>query len=260
MSDPRRPPAPEDASPNEDSGTGDDTWTLDEGDVVGQWTPGDNDDEGDDPRLNQAAQESLQEHLRWQLHLLNLSQRDRSIGLALIDAIDGDGYLREPLEALVQALQPELSVSSEEILAVLRHIQGMEPTGVGARDLGECLALQLQLLPADTEGRALALQIAQTALARLPRAGIDGLARELRQPVEAVASAVSLLRRMEPRPGRHVGQEDPGSWVLPDVVIWRQRGRWQAALAGHSGPPVVIHRGYEQMLGHCSSSDASSSP
>lgn len=250
--------APAPASPSgEDAGNdaGSNDWMPDQG----PWAIGStHDDEREPPALRLTGEgQDLTEHLRWQLHLLNLSQRDRSIGLALIDAIDGDGYLREPLEALVQALQPELSVSSEEILAVLRHIQGMEPTGVGARDLGECLALQLQLLPADTEGRALALQIAQTALARLPRAGIDGLARELRQPVEAVASAVSLLRRMEPRPGRHVGQEDPGSWVLPDVVIWRQRGRWQAALAGHSGPPVVIHRGYEQMLGHCSSSDAS---
>lgn len=231
-------------------------WIPDQG----PWVTGSRqheDTDHDPPALSLAgAGQDLGEHLHAQLNLLNLSQRDRHIGLALIDAIDSDGYLREPAEAIAQTLLPEVTASTDEILTVLRHIQTMEPTGIGARDLGECLALQLLLLPADTPARALALEVARTALPRLPRAGIDGLARELRQPVEHMQMAVNLLRQMEPRPGRHVGQADSSSWVIPDVVIWRQRGHWQSALAGHSGPPLVIHHGYANLLGHCSDSDS----
>ena len=100
--------------------------------------------------------ESLQDHLSWQLHLTQLSERDRRIGLMLVDAIDDDGYLREPLEAIAQSLLPELQCTCAEVLAVLHRIQRMDPVGVGARDLGECLRLQLENLPADTPGRAVA--------------------------------------------------------------------------------------------------------
>jgi RNA polymerase sigma-54 factor len=231
-------------------------WIPDQGPwATGSRHDGDNDYETPALKLGDGEQE-LGEHLRPQFQLLPLSKRDQHIGLALIDAIDSDGYLRESLPAIAQALQPELLASEDEILAVLRHVQGLEPTGVGARDLGECLALQLQLLPATQPGRELALLVARTTLPRLPRAGIDGLAREMRQPVAAMQTAVELLRRLDPRPGRLVGQTSSNSWVVPDVVIWRQRGQWQAALAGHSGPPVVIHQGYAQLLGHCSDSDS----
>lgn len=236
-------------------GHGDD-WIPDQG----PWATGSHHEDDDrEPaalRLSGAGQDLI-DHLRAQFNLLRLSARDHSIGLALLDAIDSDGYLRETLPAIAQALQPELHASDEEILAVLRHVQGLEPTGVGARDLGECLGLQLQLLPADTPGRDLALQVARHALPRLPRAGIEGLARELRQPVPAMQTAVDLLRRLEPRPGRQVGTPATNDWVMPDVVIWRQRGRWQAALAGHSGPPLVIHSGYLQLLGQCNERDGS---
>ena len=242
---------------NEAADTGDSDWMPDHG----PWTTGNHADSGDEQREQPALLlggdgTALAEQLRWQLNLLHLSERDRAIGITLVDAIDSDGYLREPLDAIAQSLLPQVVAGEEEIVAVLRHIQAMEPAGIGARDLGECLALQLALLPADTPGQPLALHIARHCLERLPRAGIDGLARELRQPASAVAEAVTLLRTLDPRPGRHVGQDSHDTYIQPDVVIWRQRGRWQAALAGHAGPRVVIQRQYEQMVGHCSSADA----
>ena len=251
-------PTADDSQTAQDNEQGDvPDWIPDQG----PWATGSRDDGHGDyeaPALKLGGSEQdLGDHLRAQFHLLTLSQRDHHIGLALIDAIDSDGYLRESLPAIAQTLLPELLASEDEVLAVLRHVQGLEPTGVGARDLGECLALQLQLLPATQPGHELALLVARTTLPRLPRAGIDGLAREMRQPVAAMQTAVDLLRRLEPRPGRLVGQTSSHSWVVPDVVIWRQRGHWQAALAGHSGPPVVIHEGYAQLLGHCSDSDSS---
>lgn len=252
-------PAPGTAEPASDSPADapQDDWIPDQG----PWATGSGGDQDHDtrerPALNLCGEgQALAEQLRWQLNLLHLSERDRAIGVTLIDAIDSDGYLREPIDAIAQALKPEICAGDEEILAVLRHIQAMEPAGIGARDLGECLALQLILLPPGTPGRELALQIARHCLERLPRAGIEGLARELRQPAEAVATAVELLRSLEPRPGRHVSQEHHDTYIQPDVVIWRQRGRWQAALAGHAGPPVVIQRQYEQLVCQCSGDDA----
>ena len=85
----------------------------------------------------------------WQLHLGHFSPRDTRIGVALIEAIDEDGYLREDLAELLASLRPELDVSLEDMLPVLRRIQHFDPVGVGARDLGECLLLQLRALPAD---------------------------------------------------------------------------------------------------------------
>lgn len=251
-------PAP---ASDEQAGTHDEAddgeWIPDQG----PWASGSLADDADDQRERAALQlggdgSALAEQLRWQLHLLPLSERDHAIGITLIDAIDSDGYLREPLAAIAQSLLPDIVASEEEIVAVLRHVQAMEPAGIGARDLGECLALQLALLPPATPAQPLALHIARHCLERLPRAGIDGIARELRRPADEVAAAVALLRRLDPRPGRHVGQESHDTYIQPDVVIWRQRGKWRAALAGHAGPRVVIQQQYERLVGHCSSADA----
>lgn len=231
-------------------------WTPDQGQWANASGGRQEEDDSEDPAYRLTSAGDLGDHLRWQLHLLHLSERDRSIGATLIDAIDNDGYLREPLLAIAEALLPEITASPEEILAVLRHVQQFDPPGVGARDLGECLSLQLALLPAQTPGRELALMVAAGPLQRLPRAGVEGLARELRQCPLAMQTAVTLLRSLNPRPGTGHGQNSHDTYVVPDVVVWRARGKWQAALAGHAGPRVVIHSGYEQLLQHCQGSDA----
>ena len=246
----------EDASPNEDSGTGDDTWTLDEGDVVGQWTPGDNDDEGDDPRLNQAAQESLQEHLRWQLHLSPLDARAQAIGVALVDAIDDDGYLRDPLSAIADTLLPDIDADEDEIARVLAHVQHFDPPGVGARDLAECLSLQLQMLPPARE-RELALALCGPQLDRLPKLGVDGAARLLGCSRDEADAAITLLRSLDPKPGAVMAPLEQDTYVIPDAVIWRDRGVWKVALTGNSVPRIGIHEGYVRMIHGANRDDAS---
>ena len=213
------------------------------------------DDEGDvGDRMVQT--DTLQDHLSWQLHLGHLSPRDRRIGAALIDAIDDDGYLREPFDAIAAALRPELDCGHDEILTVLRHVQRLDPNGVGARDLSECLALQLALLPDDTPGKALAERTALTLIDRLPRLGVDGLARALDcSPAEA-ETALQLLRSMDPRPGAQFGAVPLDTYVVPDCVITRQSGIWKVALAGGQQPRPTIHRGYEQMIRHAGAADA----
>ena len=218
--------------------------------------PSDQDDEG--ALAEQVAEhESLHDHLLWQLHLSHLSPRDRQIGVALIEAIEDDGYLREPLAAIAATLAPEIEAGEEEIATVLHQIQRFDPVGVGARDLGECLRLQLEPLPDDTAGKALAARLAGAPLERLPRIGVAGVAAELRLDACEVETAVQLLRSLDPRPGAQIGPISHDTYVAPDVVIWRQHGLWRVALADSMRPKVSIHRGYEGMIRHASASDAS---
>jgi RNA polymerase sigma-54 factor len=215
------------------------------------------DDDVDLAEIQAADTDTLHDHLLWQLHLSPLSPRDRQLGVALIEAIDDDGYLREPLEAIAESLPPQLHADANALLAVLHQLQCFDPVGVAARSLGECLQLQLALLPDSTEGKALAHQLANGALERLPKIGIEGLAGELKRPRAEVATAVQLLRSLDPRPGGQIGSLPGDTYVVPDCVVWRQQGTWRVALAAGTRPRVAIQRGYEGMIRHASEADAS---
>ncbi|MGI8561600.1 MAG: RNA polymerase factor sigma-54 [Luteimonas sp.] len=212
--------------------------------------------DGKDGSERVVQSETLQDHLSWQLHLSPLSPRDRRIGAALIDAIDDDGYLRESLAAIAEALQPEVSCNHAEILTVLHQIQRFDPTGVGARDLGECLALQLDLLHEDMPGKTLAQQTAQSLIERLPRLGIPGLAEALGCSSEDAATALDLLRHLDPRPGAQIGAIPADTYITPDCSISRHGGLWRVTLCDGRLPQLRIHRGYEQMIQHASAADA----
>ncbi|MGS1078246.1 RNA polymerase factor sigma-54 [Pseudoxanthomonas beigongshangi] len=241
---------------HDDDGPPGDDWAPDEGPWATSGGGSFDDDDAGSAAERIAEADTLRDHLLWQLHLSHLSQRDRRIGSALIDALEEDGYLREPLAGIAEALKPELDVDEEEIGVVLHQLQRFDPVGVGARSLGECLRLQLAVLSDDTPGRALAIRIADGPLDRLPRSGIAGIAAELRQPVPEVETAVALLRTLDPKPGAQIGELGSDTYVVPDCVVWRQRGIWRAALAGNTLPRIGIHRGYEQMIRQCGESDA----
>lgn len=256
-------PATESGAPEEPSSdappatdTTPDDWAPDEG----AWSSGSggnfDDDDGGSAAERVAEADTLHDHLLWQLHLSHLSPRDRAIGVTLIDALDDDGYLREPLADIAESLKPDISAQEDEILVVLHQLQRFDPVGVAARHLGECLHLQLDVLPNDTAGKAIALDIVDTALERLPRSGASGLAIELKQPVEAVEEAIQLLRSLDPKPGAQIGELSNDTYVVPDCVVWRQRGVWLAGLTRSMQPRVTIHRGYEQMIRQCGENDA----
>ena len=218
---------------------------------------GPSDEDGESAAEQVAEPDNLHDHLLWQLHLSPLSPRDRMVGVALIEAIDDDGYLRESVEAIAEALRPEVQVAPEEVLTVLHQVQCFDPVGVGARSLGECLQLQLAALPGETAGRALAMTLADSALERLPRVGVTGVAAELKRPVDEVECAVHLLRSMDPRPGAQLGSLSADTYVVPDCVVWRQHGQWRVALSVSGRPRIAIHRGYERMIRSASESDSS---
>lgn len=240
-----------------EGGEAPDEWSPDDGPWTSSGGGGSfDDDENGSPAERVVEADTLHGHLLWQLHLSHLSPRDRTIGAALIDALEEDGYLREPLSGIAEALRPEVEAAEEDILVVLHQVQRFDPVGVAARSLGECLQLQLSVLSDDTAGKALAMKIAETALERLPRSGVAGIAQEMKRPVAEVEEAVQLLRTLDPKPGAQVGDLSHDTYVVPDCVVWRQRGVWRAALAGNTLPRITIHRGYEQMIRQCGDSDA----
>jgi len=248
-------------TPSSDASTGDDAPLPEEpawdGEEPWQERIGPSSDSDEESAAEQVAQaDTLHDHLLWQLHLSPLTPRDRAIGAALIEAIDDDGYLRESPEALAQALRPQVVATPEEVLTVLHQVQRFDPAGVAARSLGECLQLQLALLPDETPGRDMALSLAEGALERLPKIGVMGLAVELRQPPEDVERAVQLLRSLDPRPGAQLGGMATDTYVTPDCVVWRQHGTWRVALAAGARPRIGIHRGYERMIRSASEADA----
>jgi RNA polymerase sigma-54 factor len=234
------------------------TWEADSWDNQDTWYerigPADHDDEQVAEQV--AESETLQDHLLWQLHLSHLSQRDRTIGVAIIEAIDDDGYLRETLEAIGESLLPDLHARPDELLMVLHQVQRFDPPGVAARSLNECLQLQLAMLPEETPGRDLAMKMADGPLERLPRIGVAGLANELRRPTEDIEAAVHLLRSLEPRPGAQMGGLSADTYVTPDCVVWRQQGQWRVTLAAGARPRISIHRGYERMIRSANEHDA----
>lgn len=252
-------PAAETA-PDEPRETGDDDWSPDTETWSASGSGGsfDDDDEHGSAAERVAETETLHDHLLWQLHLSHLSPRDRRIGVALIDALDDDGYLREPLAGIAESLRPELHAEVEQVLTVLHQLQRFDPPGVGARDLRECLRLQLDALPDDTPGKALATAVVADPflLERLPRIGAAGLAAEFKRPIAELEQAVQLLRGLDPKPGAQIGELAHDTYVVPDCVVWRQKGVWRVALSGNALPKVGIHRGYERMIRQCGESDA----
>ncbi len=238
---------------------------LDGGDE--RWEPGENwassgssgdfdEDGSNDPVDRLVDTQSLHDHLTWQLHLTRLSPRDQRIGAMLIDAIDDDGYLRESIEDIAKMLRPDVCVGAAEVNTVLQQIQRFDPLGVGARDLRECLTLQLNALSDDTPGKTTALQIVTGPLERLPKIGPEGLAADMGLDPHNVAEGLHLVRSLDPRPGSQQGNLGTDTYVTPDCVIWRHQGMWRVALSG-TQQRLTIHRGYEAMIQHANGSDAS---
>lgn len=199
--------------------------------------------------------ENLHDHLLWQLHLTPMSDRDRHIGVALIEAIGDDGYLGDSLDSVRAGLLPEIDADEDEMLTMLHRIQHFDPVGVGARDLTECLCVQLSVLSVDTPGLDLARRIVCENLADLAKIGQERLAVQLSQDSGAVHEAVELIRSLDPKPGSQIAPPAT-EYVNADCIAWRDQGVWRVAPArGH--PALSINRHYESLIAKAGREDAS---
>ena len=211
-------------------------------------------DDDDGFEAQDAAPVSLHEHLLHQVNLLNLSPRDRAIALALIDAVDEDGYLREGL-ASVQAALREPTVGLDEIEAVRHRLQQLDPSGVASLDLRECLSAQLRGLAPDTEHLHLAQAMIAEHLEALAKRDFARIARSLQAPPEAVAEAAALIRTLDPHPGAALGAA-PVEYVAPDAYVLREQGRWRVRLAAGNQPKLGLNRHYCGLIARARREDA----
>ncbi len=208
------------------------------------------------------TRESLADRLLWQLNLTPMGDLDRGIAFAIIECLDSDGYLTTPLtdirdavladedmQALVAARPQEAGeepLGLDEIEAVLHLVQSFDPPGVAARDLRECLLIQLRQLPAGTPWRTEALRLVGDHLDLLGQRDFALLGRRLGLREEQLGQVIRLIRSLNPRPGGSVAQEESG-YVVPDVVVRRDGRRWRVELNPDATPKLRINAGYAAM-------------
>ncbi len=222
-------------------------------DEAGEWlsaagsgsTRRDDDDDVDFQEF-QAAETSLRDHLDQQVALSPLTDRDRALVRFIIEALDDDGYLHQSLEELLPLLPEELDLDLDDLSIALRHVQNLEPAGIGARTPQECLSLQLRATPPDTT-RDLALRIVDHHLELLAERNFVKLKRLLSCDDDALRAAHALICSLDPHPGsRYAAQET--RYVIPDVVVRKLRGHWTVSLNPEAMPKLRINALYAQIL------------
>ena len=205
-----------------------------------------NDEEQDGPQMA-ACSETLREHLLWQLNLLPLSDRDKSMTMLLIDALDDAGYLQQDLAELAALLPPEMEVDPVELDTALKHIQNMDPIGVGARSLSECLVLQLNALPEATPSRDAALELARKHLEILGARDFTKLKKLLQCNDEQLRQVRALITGLNPRPGAEYAATDT-RYIVHDVEVRKIKGQWTVRLNTDAMPRLRINRVYADIL------------
>jgi RNA polymerase sigma-54 factor len=203
-----------------------------------------------------AAPETLQQHLMWQLNLSSFNPRQHAIATVLIDALNPAGDLAEGLDAVLAALPASLDASVEEIEAVRRQLQGFDPVGVASLDLRDCLRVQLEQFDPATPHRDLALRLIDGELELLARNDIAKLARHLRAAEEDVAAAALLIRSLDPRPGAAL-DTTPVEYVAPDVYAVRDGNHWRVSLNADAQPRLGLNQHYCGLIAQARGEDAS---
>ncbi len=205
----------------------------------------------DFPVREDAAEESLRDHLCWQLNLTNMSPLDREIGLTIIDAIDNTGLLSSSIEDLMQSVvTPEEELEDEleedDVLSVLYRIQKFDPPGVAARDLKECLLVQLSLLP-ETGAVETAIDLVERHLEALTKLGLEGISKRVRRPVEEIEEAYQVIKSLNPKPG-YSYSSDSSDYILPDLSLVKREGVWTVILNSNSIPKLRLNEQYAEMV------------
>ena len=191
--------------------------------------------------------QSLREHLLWQLELEDFTPRESVIGEALIDSINDDGYLTTTLEEIVDYIGEDSAVSVEEIERALRKVQRLDPGGIGARSLSECIILQLEQLDPSTPGLKLAIEIAGNHLDAVGAQEYGELRRTLRATEASLDDALALIKGCHPKPGQAVNTA-AAEYVVPDVFVRKVDGRWQVEISSSGIPRLSVNQRYAQLL------------
>jgi RNA polymerase sigma-54 factor len=208
-------------------------------------TQQDDDDEGRGELASDLP--TLREHLLWQLNLSQLSPRDRQLIGLLIDALDENGYLSQPLDEICALLPEDLDVSLDDLETALAQLQHLDEPGIGARSLSECLALQIKALPVDTPGKDTALRLAEQHLSLLGAHDFAKLKKALQCDDSGLRLAQALIMQLNPKPGEKYASQ-AADHVIPDVIVELRGKTWRARLNPEAMPRLRINRIYANIL------------
>ncbi len=203
--------------------------------------------------IHRRTARTLQDYLLWQLNLTPFSDTDRAIAAALVDAINEDGYLEMDLEEILTGLDSE-EVDISEVEAVLHRLQQFDPPGVGARSPQECLLIQLQQLPAETEYRQQAISLIRDHFEFLAQQDHGQIKRRLKIEDDELKAINGLIRSLTPRPGTLVADTEP-QYVLPDVFVSKRNGVWHVELNAEATPKLRVNPEYAKLIRRADNSE-----
>jgi RNA polymerase sigma-54 factor len=205
------------------------------------------DDEDSRPQL-EAGATSLREHLMEQVRVTGLGARDRALVELIVDALDENGYLEEPLDAIHARLPEELEVEPDELRTALSLVQSLDPLGVGARSASECLALQIRRMPGvPMVTRRMALAIVERHLAWFAQRDFTKLKKALDCDDEDLREAQAVIRQCNPHPGAAFAAGG-ADYVVPDVIVRRSKSGWSVTLNHEVMPRLRVNSLYAALL------------
>lgn len=201
---------------------------------------------------NDSAEETLQDHLDWQLNLTPMGDLDRLIATSIIDGINPDGYLtvtteeiRDHFNSHRSGLEEEIEL--DEVEAVLHRIQQFDPPGVACRDLGECLKIQLMQLAPETDWREQAIKVVTQHIKLLGTHDYRQLMRKTRLKEPQLQQVIQLIQTLNPKPGSHISNT-AAEYVIPDVLVSKERGVWTVRLNPEVSPKLRINSDYAGLV------------
>ncbi|BED49779.1 RNA polymerase factor sigma-54 [Escherichia coli] len=189
--------------------------------------------------------QTLQDYLMWQVELTPFSDTDRAIATSIVDAVDETGYLTVPLEDILESIGDE-EIDIDEVEAVLKRIQRFDPVGVAAKDLLDCLLIQLSQFDKTTPWLEEARLIISDHLDLLANHDFRTLMRVTRLKEDVLKEAVNLIQSLDPRPGQSIQTGEP-EYVIPDVLVRKHNGHWTVELNSDSIPRLQINQHYASM-------------
>ena len=190
---------------------------------------------------------SIQSHLLEQINLLRLTDRDEFIALSIIDGLDNEGMLTIPLTDIMESAPVTWELEIEEVEAVLHLIQHLDPLGIAARDLGECLSIQLNSLPDDTPWKQEAVTIVQQYIQQLANRDYTLIARKTRLKEHQLKEVLFLILSLNPKPGSNIAANKV-EYIEPDVFVSKRNNRWVVELNQKSAPRIRVNPEYVSMI------------
>ena len=208
-----------------------------------------------------SAEETLQDHLMWQLNLTPMSESDESIAMAIIDAIDANGMLTVDLESLHSGFDPEMEIEIDEIVAVLHRIQQFDPIGVAYRSLSECLLIQLNQMEHPERPKLIenAKLIIGDHIDLLGHRDYAQLMRKTKIKEAELGETIALIETLDPRPGSNIAPPST-TYIVPDVFVSKdiESGKWKVELNPETAPKIRINNGYASLVKRADTSDDNS--